>query len=116
MGRPRTPSSLATAVIVANSDTLQITPNALLSFPLSFSQFTKRVQLLLIPTKHQPDMLLLRHVPLGRVHLFTAIQLACLGLLWIIKSTPAAILFPLMVTWRGESDVVLGDSELGRVA
>ncbi|XP_059102544.1 anion exchange protein 4 [Peromyscus eremicus] len=60
-------------------------------------QFMKRVQLLLMPTKHQPDMLLLRHVPLSRVHLFTAIQLACLGLLWIIKSTPAAIIFPLML-------------------
>lgn len=47
-------------------------------------------------------MLLLRHVPLSRVHLFTAIQLACLGLLWIIKSTPAAIIFPLMVTWSSE--------------
>ncbi|XP_055481454.1 anion exchange protein 4 [Psammomys obesus] len=60
-------------------------------------QFVKRVQLLLMPKKHQPDLLLLRHVPLGRVHLFTAIQLACLGLLWIIKSTPAAIIFPLML-------------------
>nr|XP_048298350.1 anion exchange protein 4 isoform X3 [Myodes glareolus] len=64
---------------------------------LSSIQFMKRVQLLLMPTKHQPDMLLLRHVPLSRVHLFTAIQLACLGLLWIIKSTPAAIIFPLML-------------------
>lgn len=51
-----------------------------------------------MPAKHQPDLLLLRHVPLSRVHLFTAIQLACLGLLWIIKSTPAAIIFPIMVT------------------
>ncbi|EDK97163.1 solute carrier family 4, sodium bicarbonate cotransporter, member 9, isoform CRA_d, partial [Mus musculus] len=64
---------------------------------LSSIQFVKRVQLLLMPRKHQPDMLLLRHVPLSRVHLFTAIQLACLGLLWVVKSTPAAIVFPLMV-------------------
>uniref|UniRef100_A0A8C0JNB9 Solute carrier family 4 member 9 n=1 Tax=Canis lupus dingo TaxID=286419 RepID=A0A8C0JNB9_CANLU len=62
---------------------------------MSSTQFTKRVQLLLMPAKHQPDLLLLRHVSLSRVHLFTAIQLACLGLLWIIKSTPAAIIFPL---------------------
>ncbi|XP_019061579.1 anion exchange protein 4 isoform X4 [Fukomys damarensis] len=60
-------------------------------------KFMKRVQLLLMPAKHHPDLLLLRHVPLNRVHLFTAIQLACLGLLWIIKSTPAAIIFPLML-------------------
>lgn len=64
---------------------------------LSSIQFMKRVQLMLMPAKHQPDLLLLRHVPLSRVHLFTAIQLACLGLLWIIKSTPAAIIFPLML-------------------
>ncbi|XP_037657539.1 anion exchange protein 4 isoform X12 [Choloepus didactylus] len=65
---------------------------------LNSIQFTKRVQLLLMPAKHQPDLLLLRHVPLNRVHLFTTIQLACLGLLWTIKSTPAAIIFPLMVS------------------
>ncbi|XP_013368354.1 PREDICTED: anion exchange protein 4 isoform X2 [Chinchilla lanigera] len=64
---------------------------------LSSIQFVKRVQLLLMPAKHQPDLLLLRHVPLNKVHLFTAIQLVCLGLLWIIKSTPAAIIFPLML-------------------
>ncbi|XP_069892268.1 anion exchange protein 4 isoform X2 [Dipodomys merriami] len=64
---------------------------------LSSIQFMKRVQLLLMPAKHQPDLLFLRHVPLSRVHLFTAIQLACLGLLWIIKSTPAAIIFPIML-------------------
>ncbi|XP_047412400.1 anion exchange protein 4 isoform X2 [Sciurus carolinensis] len=64
---------------------------------LSSIQFMKRVKLLLMPAKHQPDLLLLRHVPLSRVHFFTAIQLACLGLLWIIKSTPAAIIFPLML-------------------
>nr|XP_060491923.1 anion exchange protein 4 isoform X3 [Panthera onca] len=70
---------------------------------ISSIQFTKRVQLLLMPAKHQPDLLLLRHVPLSRVHLFTAIQLACLGLLWIIKSTPAAIIFPLMeLLWLDE--------------
>ncbi|ELK03021.1 Anion exchange protein 4 [Pteropus alecto] len=65
---------------------------------ISSIQFMKRVQLLLMPPKYQPDLLLLRHVPLSRVHLFTAIQLACLGLLWIVKSTPAAIIFPIMVT------------------
>lgn len=79
-----------------------MTPSRLPEYPVFFlslsPQFTKRVQLLLIPAKHQPDLLFLRHVPLSRVHLFTAIQLACLGLLWIIKSTPAAIIFPIMVT------------------
>ena len=35
-----------------------------------------------------------------KVHLFTAIQIATLGALWIIKSTPASLVFPLMVTVR----------------
>ncbi|KAB0392336.1 hypothetical protein E2I00_000262 [Balaenoptera physalus] len=80
---------------------LTVTPSRLPEYPafllLLFPQFTKRVQLLLMPAKHQPDLLLLWHVPLRRVHFFTAIQLACLGLLWIVKSTPAAIIFPLML-------------------
>lgn len=33
-----------------------------------------RLQLLLMPAKHQPDLIYLRHVPLRRVHLFTFIQ------------------------------------------
>uniref|UniRef100_A0A4X2KTK2 Solute carrier family 4 member 9 n=1 Tax=Vombatus ursinus TaxID=29139 RepID=A0A4X2KTK2_VOMUR len=57
----------------------------------------KRVKLLLMPAKHQPDLLLLRHVPLSRIHLFTTVQLICLGLLWAVKSTAAAIVFPLML-------------------
>ncbi|NXM28281.1 S4A4 protein, partial [Oxyruncus cristatus] len=64
---------------------------------LNSIQLLDRVQLLLIPAKHQPDLPYLRHVPLRRVHLFTAIQLLCLALLWVLKSTTAAIIFPLMV-------------------
>lgn len=60
-------------------------------------QLTDRVRLLLMPAKHQPDLPYLRHVPLRRVHLFTIIQLLCLALLWVIKSTMAAIIFPVMV-------------------
>lgn len=60
-------------------------------------QLTDRVRLLLIPAKHQPDLAYLRHVPLRRVHLFTIIQLLCLALLWVLKSTMAAIIFPVMV-------------------
>ncbi|NXJ97544.1 S4A4 protein, partial [Corythaixoides concolor] len=64
---------------------------------LNTVQFTDRVRLLLMPAKHQPDLAYLRHVPLRRVHLFTAIQLLCLALLWVVKSTMAAIIFPVMV-------------------
>ena len=56
-----------------------------------------RLKLLLMPLKHQPDFIYLRHVPLRRVHLFTFLQVLCLALLWILKSTVAAIIFPVMV-------------------
>uniref|UniRef100_A0A803YLJ8 Anion exchange protein n=1 Tax=Meleagris gallopavo TaxID=9103 RepID=A0A803YLJ8_MELGA len=64
---------------------------------LNSIQFMDRVRLLLMPAKHQPDHLYLRHVPLRRVHLFTFIQLLCLAMLWVIKSTMAAIVFPVML-------------------
>lgn len=61
-----------------------------------------RLKLLLMPPKHQPDLIYLRHVPLRKVHLFTFIQILCLALLWILKSTVAAIIFPVMVRRRWE--------------
>ncbi|NWW69539.1 S4A4 protein, partial [Climacteris rufus] len=64
---------------------------------LNSIQLTDRVRLLLMPPKHQPDLAYLRHVPLRRVHLFTVTQLLCLALLWLLKSTTAAIIFPVMV-------------------
>ncbi|XP_051834505.1 anion exchange protein 4 [Antechinus flavipes] len=64
---------------------------------LSSTQFSERMKLLLMPAKHQPDLLFLRHVRLSRIHLFTTVQLVCLGLLWAVKSTAAAIVFPLML-------------------
>ncbi|XP_069092974.1 electrogenic sodium bicarbonate cotransporter 1 isoform X4 [Pleurodeles waltl] len=60
-------------------------------------QFMDRLKLLLMPPKHQPDFIYLRHVPLRRVHLFTFLQVVCLAMLWILKSTVAAIIFPVMI-------------------
>ncbi|KAK5613420.1 Electrogenic sodium bicarbonate cotransporter 1 [Crenichthys baileyi] len=60
-------------------------------------QFMDRLKLLLMPAKHQPDLVYLRHVPLRKVHLFSFIQILCLALLWILKSTVAAIIFPVMI-------------------
>ncbi|CAB1412723.1 unnamed protein product [Pleuronectes platessa] len=60
-------------------------------------QFMDRLKLLMMPAKHQPDLVYLRHVPLRKVHLFTSIQILCLALLWILKSTVAAIVFPVMI-------------------
>ncbi|CAO2605593.1 Electrogenic sodium bicarbonate cotransporter 4 [Lemmus lemmus] len=60
-------------------------------------QFWERCKLFLMPAKHQPDHAFLRHVPLRRIHLFTLVQTLCLAVLWILKSTMAAIIFPVMV-------------------
>ncbi|XP_058717173.1 electroneutral sodium bicarbonate exchanger 1 [Poecile atricapillus] len=60
-------------------------------------QFFDRLKLFWMPAKHQPDFIYLRHVPLRKVHLFTLIQLLCLVLLWVIKASRAAIIFPMMV-------------------
>ncbi|XP_028669589.1 electrogenic sodium bicarbonate cotransporter 1-like [Erpetoichthys calabaricus] len=64
---------------------------------VSSLQFLDRLKLFFIPAKHQPDLIFLRHVPLYRVHIFTFIQVLCLVLLWILKSTSAAIIFPIML-------------------
>ncbi|KAM4803784.1 electrogenic sodium bicarbonate cotransporter 4 isoform 2-T2 [Urocitellus parryii] len=59
--------------------------------------FWERCKLFLMPAKHQPDHAFLRHVPLRRIHLFTLVQIICLAVLWILKSTVAAIIFPVMI-------------------
>uniref|UniRef100_A0A3B3BAH8 Anion exchange protein n=3 Tax=Oryzias melastigma TaxID=30732 RepID=A0A3B3BAH8_ORYME len=64
---------------------------------LSGIQFWDRIKLFMMPSKHQPDYSFLRHVPLRRVHLFTLIQIMCLAVLWVLKSTFLAIIFPVMI-------------------
>ncbi|XP_030830414.1 LOW QUALITY PROTEIN: electrogenic sodium bicarbonate cotransporter 1 [Strongylocentrotus purpuratus] len=60
-------------------------------------QFVDRLSLFFMPLKYQPDYIYLRHVGIKKVYLFTFIQLMCLVVLWVIKSTDAAIVFPIMV-------------------
>uniref|UniRef100_A0A8D3E9Q7 Anion exchange protein n=1 Tax=Scophthalmus maximus TaxID=52904 RepID=A0A8D3E9Q7_SCOMX len=60
-------------------------------------QFFDRIKLFGMPAKHQPDLIYLRYVPLWKVHVFTLVQLTCLVLLWVIKATAAAVVFPMMV-------------------
>uniref|UniRef100_A0A8C9SK70 Anion exchange protein n=1 Tax=Scleropages formosus TaxID=113540 RepID=A0A8C9SK70_SCLFO len=60
-------------------------------------QFFDRIKLFGMPAKHQPDLIYLRYVPLWKVHIFTIIQLTCLVLLWVIKASAAAVVFPMMV-------------------
>uniref|UniRef100_A0A671M5W7 Anion exchange protein n=1 Tax=Sinocyclocheilus anshuiensis TaxID=1608454 RepID=A0A671M5W7_9TELE len=60
-------------------------------------QFFDRIKLFGMPAKHQPDLIYLRYVPLWKVHIFTVVQLTCLVLLWVIKVSAAAVVFPMMV-------------------
>ncbi|XP_027863724.1 sodium bicarbonate cotransporter 3-like isoform X1 [Xiphophorus couchianus] len=60
-------------------------------------QLFDRIKLFGMPAKHQPDLIYLRYVPLWKVHVFTAVQLSCLIILWAIKASGAAVIFPMMV-------------------
>ncbi|XP_053386027.1 electrogenic sodium bicarbonate cotransporter 1-like isoform X1 [Mercenaria mercenaria] len=61
-------------------------------------QFIDRLGLLFMPAKYQPDSTYLRHVKINRIHLFTFLQIICLGVLWVVKMVKAiSIAFPVMV-------------------
>uniref|UniRef100_A0A4W6DTK1 Anion exchange protein n=1 Tax=Lates calcarifer TaxID=8187 RepID=A0A4W6DTK1_LATCA len=60
-------------------------------------QLFDRIKLFGMPAKHQPDLIYLRYVPLWKVHVFTVVQLSCLIVLWAIKASAAAVIFPMMV-------------------
>ncbi|XP_026173714.1 sodium bicarbonate cotransporter 3-like isoform X4 [Mastacembelus armatus] len=60
-------------------------------------QLFDRIKLFGMPAKHQPDLIYLRYVPLWKVHVFTVVQLSCLIVLWAIKASAAAVVFPMMV-------------------
>ncbi|XP_040900856.1 sodium bicarbonate cotransporter 3-like isoform X1 [Toxotes jaculatrix] len=60
-------------------------------------QLFDRIKLFGMPAKHQPDLIYLRYVPLWKVHAFTVVQLSCLIVLWVIKASAAAVIFPMMV-------------------
>ncbi|XP_068425591.1 sodium bicarbonate cotransporter 3-like isoform X2 [Clinocottus analis] len=60
-------------------------------------QLFDRIKLLGMPAKHQLDLIYLRYVPLWKVHVFTAVQMSCLVVLWAIKTSAAAVVFPVMV-------------------
>ncbi|XP_077997828.1 band 3 anion transport protein-like [Glandiceps talaboti] len=64
---------------------------------MSGIQFFERLQMLLMPAKHFPDTRFVRKVKKYRIHLFTVLQFGCLALLWVVKSTVAALAFPFVL-------------------
>ncbi|KAM6282655.1 LOW QUALITY PROTEIN: anion exchange protein 2 [Porphyrio hochstetteri] len=60
-------------------------------------QFYERLQLLLVPPKHHPDVPYVKKVRTLRMHLFTGLQLGCLAVLWAVMSTVASLAFPFIL-------------------
>lgn len=61
------------------------------------NQFFERLRLWVMDPKLQPPTHYLRRVPSRVVHKFTAIQLACLAVLWAVKVSIFGIVFPLFI-------------------
>ena len=61
------------------------------------SQFFERLRLWLVDPARVPADHFARAVPPKVTHLFTAVQLACLVCLWLVKTSPIGILFPLFI-------------------
>ncbi|XP_026018820.1 solute carrier family 4 member 1b (Diego blood group) isoform X3 [Astatotilapia calliptera] len=60
-------------------------------------QLWDRVQLLLIPKKYHPNEPYATRVSTGRMHLYTAIQVVCLGVLWLVKSSQMSLALPFVL-------------------
>uniref|UniRef100_A0A671P939 Anion exchange protein n=1 Tax=Sinocyclocheilus anshuiensis TaxID=1608454 RepID=A0A671P939_9TELE len=60
-------------------------------------QLTERILLLLMPPKYHPDHTYVRKVRTLRMHLYTAIQVVCLVVLWVVMSTVASLAFPFVL-------------------
>ncbi|XP_033913454.2 band 3 anion transport protein-like isoform X2 [Acipenser ruthenus] len=60
-------------------------------------QLFDRMLLLLVPPKYHPDEAYIHRVKTWRMHMFTLIQIVCLVLLWVIKSSPASLALPFIL-------------------
>ncbi len=61
------------------------------------NQFFERLRLWLVDPARVPEDHFARAVPPRVTHLFTAAQLGCLVCLWLVKTSPVGILFPLFI-------------------
>ncbi len=83
---------------------------------MSGNQFFERLSLWVKDPALYPITHYIRRVPLRTVHYFTLVQLACLGVLWVVKSSAIGILFPvfiaLLVPVRFLSDRIFSPAHL----
>ena len=64
---------------------------------MSGNQFFERLSLWLKDPALYPVTHYIRRVPRWTIHAFTLLQLACLGVLWFVKSSGIGILFPVFI-------------------
>ncbi|TFJ98128.1 matrilysin [Platysternon megacephalum] len=60
-------------------------------------QLYERLLLIFMPSKHHPDHVYVVKVKTWRMNLFTCIQLSCIVVLWVVKSTVASLAFPFVL-------------------
>ena len=61
------------------------------------NQFFERLRLWVMDRERYPTHSYIRAIPNKTIHFFTMVQVACLGALWYIKSSPTGILFPVFI-------------------
>ncbi|XP_027032749.2 solute carrier family 4 member 1b (Diego blood group) [Tachysurus fulvidraco] len=64
---------------------------------LSGIQLWDRMLLLLIPKKYHPNEPYAQRVKMSRMHMFTGIQIVCLTMLWLVKSSPLSLALPFIL-------------------
>lgn len=64
---------------------------------LAGNQFFERVKLWLMDPDLYPRTHYTRRVPIKTIYAFTLLQVVCLTILWVVKTSPAGILFPLFI-------------------
>ena len=64
---------------------------------MATSQFWTRIKMIFMDPRRLPPTHYVRRVPISRVHAFTGVQLACLGVLLGVRASPAALFFPLFI-------------------
>ena len=61
------------------------------------NQFFERLKLWVMDGERYPTNSYIRAIPNRTIHLFTAVQLFCLSVLWFVKSSSLGILFPVFI-------------------
>jgi mannitol/fructose-specific phosphotransferase system IIA component (Ntr-type) len=75
---------------------------------MSGNQLFERMRLWVLDPTHYPPNHYLRAVPQRVIHAYTAVQAACLGVLWLVKASPLGIVFPLFIAMLVPVRMVMG--------